>query len=59
LLAFAFNTACHETTKYCPARWCLRIELAIPLDRVWDMTAVNAYKDLKKGKVSGPRLIGI
>jgi len=23
------------------------------------MTAVNAYKDLKKGKVSGPRLIGI
>ena len=50
LLAFALNTACHESTKFCPAKLFLGIELATPLERVWDMTGVNAYKDSKKGE---------
>jgi hypothetical protein len=34
LLAFSFNTACHESTKFCPAKLFLERELATPLDRV-------------------------
>jgi len=31
LLAFAFNTACHESTNVCPTRMFLGAELATPL----------------------------
>jgi hypothetical protein len=49
-LAFAFNSACHDSKKFCPAKLFLGTELATPLERVWDMTEVNAYKNSKKGK---------
>jgi hypothetical protein len=50
LLAYAFNTACHESTKFCPARLFLGRELATPLESVWDLTEANVSQDLKKGK---------
>jgi len=49
-LAFAFNTACHESTKFCPARLFLRRELATPLESAWDLTEMNVSQDLKKGE---------
>jgi hypothetical protein len=51
LLAFAFNTACHESTQFCPAKLFLGRELATPLESVWDLTEANASQDLKKGKL--------
>jgi hypothetical protein len=50
LLAFAFNTACHESTKFCPAKLFLGRELATPLESVWDLTGANVSQDLKEGK---------
>jgi len=50
LLAFAFNTVCHESTKFCPARLFLGRELATPLESVWDLTEANISQDLKEGK---------
>ena len=50
LLAFAFNTACHESTKFCPARLSLGRELATPLESTWDLTKMNVSQDLKKGE---------
>ena len=50
LLAFAFNTACHESTKFCPAMLFLGKELAMPLESACDLTQMNVSQDLKKGE---------
>jgi len=49
-LAFAFNTAHHESTKFCPARLFPGRELATPLESVWDLTEANVSQDLEKEK---------
>jgi len=48
LLAFAFNTAHHKSTKVCPASLFLGRELAASLEGVWDLTAANVSQDLEK-----------
>jgi hypothetical protein len=50
LLAFAFNTAHHESTKFCPAKLFLGTELATPLESVWDLTEASVSQDLGKEK---------
>ena len=42
--------ACHESTKFCPARLFLGTELATPLESARDLTEVNVFQDLKRGK---------
>ena len=50
MLAFSFNTACHESTKFCPAKLFLGRELATPLESVWDLIEANVSQDLNEGK---------
>jgi hypothetical protein len=59
LLAFTFDTACHESTKFCLARLFLGTDVATPLDSVWDLIEANGSRDVKKGKISVPRQLGI
>ena len=48
LLAFAFNTARHESTNFCPAKFFLGTKLATPLESVWGLTEVNVSQDMEK-----------
>jgi len=48
LHAFAFHTALHEGTKFCPAKLFLGRELTTPLESVWDLTEKNVFQDLEK-----------
>jgi len=48
MIAFALNSACHESTKMCPARLFLGRELNTPLENVWNLTEVNGGVDEKE-----------
>jgi hypothetical protein len=50
LLAFSFNNAYRDSTKFCPAKLFLGRELATPLESVWDLTEATVSQDLKEGK---------
>ena len=49
-LAFAFNSACHESTKMCPSKLLLGRELNTPLENVWDLTEVLVYSEEERTK---------
>ena len=48
-LAFSFDTACHDSNKFCPSKLFLGRELATPLESMWDLTEAIS-QDLKEGK---------
>ena len=49
-LAFAFNSACHESTKMCPSKLFLGRELNTPLENVWDLTEVHVSIEKERTK---------
>jgi hypothetical protein len=49
-LAFAFNSACHESTKMCPSKLFLGRELNTPLENVWNLTEVHVASEEERTK---------
>jgi hypothetical protein len=49
-LAFAFNSACHESTKMCPSKLFLGRDLNTPLENVWDLTEVHVSSEKERTK---------
>jgi hypothetical protein len=49
-LAFAFNSACHESTKMCPSKLFLGRELNTPLENVWNLTEVYVFSEEERTK---------
>jgi hypothetical protein len=55
-LAFAFNSACHESTKMCPSKLFLGRELNTPLENVWDLTETYVISEEERvGVKTQPR----
>jgi len=49
-LAFAFNSACHESTKMCPSKLFLGRELNTPLENVWDVAELLVSSEEERTK---------
>ena len=49
-LAFAFNSACHESTKMCPSKLFLGRGLNTPLENVGDLTEVLVSSEEERTK---------
>ena len=49
-LAFAFNSACHESIKICPSKLFLGRELNTPLENMWDLTEVLVSSEEERTK---------
>jgi hypothetical protein len=45
LLTFAFNSACHESTRMSPSQLFLGRELKTPLENMWELEEINGSVD--------------